>query len=337
MCCRVKCKRKSDDFDPYFTEESIMARSTSACAMLPRPGQVTKEEGAGLHGTDRLVENLVHTADSEATASSSTSRGESQRHEMTRMPLSASLHDDDEWVDVAASLMDPDSDWNPRSRSQRVYDRLNGLQGYRGAGMSEFDHTQTDSDSESSGSGRMRPIPRNLEDEEFEDVVSQLGLGPWREWFNLEQNPDHQRDRAQGAPEEMLYPQGEVTETECYVCFEEANLHRRLCCDFPVCDPCLESYLTVQVLQANVNIECLNINCNSYIHRSEISARLPSKMKLKFYKFLIDANIDPTVKTCPRCSSGLQVDKVTLKKRKVLKNGLPVTCQRCGRQVWPQP
>lgn len=316
--------------DPYFNEETTMARSASTSAMLSGSEQVTQVEHAVLDDLtetdDGLGEKLEQkTADCPATASSS--RGESHRGEMSWAHLPTSIDDDDDWVDVPMSFVDLDSDWQPRCRSHRVYDRF--LQGCRSVEMWESDHTQTDTDSESSGSGRMIPIPDNHEEDDF-DVVSQLGLGPWHDWFNLEQNPDDLRETTHGPPEEHLYPQGELTETECYVCFEDASLHRRLCCNFPVCDPCLESYLTVQVSQANVNIECLNINCNSYIHRNEISARLPAKMKMKFYKFLIDANIDPTVKTCPRCSSGLQVDKATLKKRKVLKNGLLVTCQRCG-------
>lgn len=330
LCCRVKHKRKSDDLDLYFTEETTMARSASSSAMLSRSDLVTKAEHSVSRDppeTDRLCECEKFEQKTSDCTTVPSCIGESEQSEMAWVHLPASINDVDDLVNVPTSLMRSDSDWQPRGRSHRVYDRL--VQRYKSAEMSEFDHTQTDSDSESSVSGGMIPIASNLEDDDF-DVVSQLGLGPWHEWFNLEQNPDSQRERSEGPQEELLYPQGDLTETECYVCFEEASLHRRLCCDFPVCDPCLESYLTVQVSQANVNIECLNINCNSYIHRSEISARLPAKMKMKFYKFLIDANIDPTVKTCPRCSSGLQVDKVTLKKRKVLKNGLLVTCQRCG-------
>ncbi|KAL8585697.1 hypothetical protein ACOMHN_022344 [Nucella lapillus] len=188
---------------------------------------------------------------------------------------------------------------------------------------------QSDSDSDSSVSVRDYP---HLYGEEFDDTESESEMRAWREFLRVEPHMmDNDLDQDPlGPPEEPLYPQGSLDETECYVCFEESELRRRLCCDFPVCDRCLESYLMVQVLQANVNIECLNISCNSYIHRNEISARLPPKFKIKFYKFLIDANIDPSVKTCPQCSHGLQVDKTTLKKRKVIKHGLHVTCKRCS-------
>ncbi|KAK7475628.1 hypothetical protein BaRGS_00033121, partial [Batillaria attramentaria] len=140
---------------------------------------------------------------------------------------------------------------------------------------------------------------------------------------------DELGEGADHAPAKPHYPQGPLTTTECFVCFEEMNLRRRLCCDFPVCDSCLVSYLVVQVSQATVHIECLNSNCQSYIHRDEILSRLPVNMKSKFYKFLIDANLDPTLKTCPRCSNALRVDRALLKKRKVLKNGLFVRCPKC--------
>ncbi|XP_076456869.1 uncharacterized protein LOC143291121 isoform X2 [Babylonia areolata] len=217
--------------------------------------------------------------------------------------------------------------WHVRSGNQRdgVHKRRSAAStGSGGRPQPEF-IADTDSDTDSTES--VMEFHPSLYDDDFDDMDSEFGMGAWREFLHID-NDD--RERAHGPPEEPLYPQGLLVETECYVCFEETELRRRLCCDFPVCDKCLESYLMVQVLQANVNIECLNINCNSYIHRNEISARLPPKFKMKFYKFLIDANVDPTVKTCPRCSCGLQVDKAALKKRKVIKNGLHVTCKRCN-------
>lgn len=162
----------------------------------------------------------------------------------------------------------------------------------------------------------------------FDDMPTHVHM--LREWGLLDDDDDGMEPtEVEHPPARPHYPQGPLITHECFVCFEETTLRRRLCCDFPVCDSCLEAYLTVQVSQATVHIECLNSNCQSYIHRDEIMYRLPSHMKSKFYKFLIDANLDPTLKTCPRCSHAVQVDRAMLKKRKVVKNGLYVTCPKC--------
>lgn len=98
------------------------------------------------------------------------------------------------------------------------------------------------------------------------------------------------------------YPHGPEIVDECLVCFETIKLRKRLCCDFPVCDDCMEKYLLSQVERGVVKIECLNGTCDSYVHRDEILGRLPLTMKEKYYRFLVDANKDPNIKTCPRCS-----------------------------------
>ena len=98
------------------------------------------------------------------------------------------------------------------------------------------------------------------------------------------------------------YPCGPEITDECLVCLEKMKLRKRLCCDFAVCDDCMEKYLTYEVERGVVKIECINGTCDSYVHRDEILERLPFEIKDKYYRFLVDANKDPNVKTCPRCS-----------------------------------
>ena len=98
------------------------------------------------------------------------------------------------------------------------------------------------------------------------------------------------------------YPCGPEINDECLICFEKMKLRKRLCCDFAVCDECMEKYLTYEIEGGIVKIECINGTCDSYVHRDEILERLPYEMKDKYYRFLVDANKDPNIKTCPRCS-----------------------------------
>ncbi|XP_071110560.1 uncharacterized protein [Haliotis cracherodii] len=144
------------------------------------------------------------------------------------------------------------------------------------------------------------------------------------------------------------YPHSPLEELECWICFDNKKLRKRICCNFPVCDECIEMYLITQVNQGIVKIECLKTECSSYVHRDEILARLPAELKDKYYKFLVDANKDPDVKTCPRCShvmklSGLnqrlnthalklkKKDRavITREEKKHVKDGIQVQCSKC--------
>lgn len=119
----------------------------------------------------------------------------------------------------------------------------------------------------------------------------------------------------------------EITE-ECLVCFDTMKLRKRLCCDFAVCDECMEKYLMYEVERGVVKIECINGTCDSYVHRDEILGRLPLTMKEKYYRFLVDANQDPNIKTCPRCSHVYnRIEKGVLENHG--KYGIMVECPDC--------
>ena len=126
-----------------------------------------------------------------------------------------------------------------------------------------------------------------------------------------------------------LYPIGEHKHTECQICCEEKNLNLRPCCDLPVCAECLSQYVNTQISQAIVKVECLNAVCDHYVPREEILAVLEPENKEKFYRFLVDANKEPHIKTCPRCSHIASVDQELVKTFKQMKYGHKVTCEAC--------
>ena len=150
----------------------------------------------------------------------------------------------------------------------------------------------------------------------------------------------------QNHPPPLPYPHNPLANGECNICFVNNKVRSRMCCCFQVCDDCMDMYLSTQVSQAIVKIECLNNECNNYVHRDEILARLPLDLKEKYYKFLIDANKDPKVKTCPRCTQVMRLDdylqkmsenglvKQTKRYKKYLKRdkkkSIEVTCEKCG-------
>lgn len=134
----------------------------------------------------------------------------------------------------------------------------------------------------------------------------------------------------------LAYPLGGLTTTECLVCYSRVTLNLRPCCDFPVCNACLEAYFHIQVSDATVKISCPNSDCSQSVHRAEILDRLSVEMKVKFNQFLVDANKEPDKKTCPRCSAVMSVEMQALQERRTKKYGLQVECVECAL-VWCFP
>ncbi|XP_076084186.1 uncharacterized protein LOC143054973 [Mytilus galloprovincialis] len=145
------------------------------------------------------------------------------------------------------------------------------------------------------------------------------------------------RQMLDGQKQDPQYPCSSKIKGNCEICLsEDIDTRKRLCCSVPVCENCLQEYVKNEVEQRNVRLQC--INCDSYVHRDEILALLPTELKDKFYRFLIEENKDPNVKTCPRCCLLQNKSEIlptlspeTLKKKK--KNsaaGLKVICSRCA-------
>ena len=150
-----------------------------------------------------------------------------------------------------------------------------------------------------------------------EDVKIQI-LQPVQE--NLEQNPPH-------------WPVGDFLSAECKICFDSGPYYLRSCCDVATCTSCMREYVNMQVEQGTVNLECPSDSCRRYVHRDEILSHLRPELKEKFYKFLVDANKEPHIKTCPRCSHITKVDPAGLSERPVKKLSLEVVCDEC-ELVW---
>jgi len=136
-------------------------------------------------------------------------------------------------------------------------------------------------------------------------------------------------------------------QSECTVCCENGPLNERKCCQYKVCNSCVNTYIQTQIKQCcgQIQIECLNSKCTKLIHRDEINERMKKldKDALKIYlKFLIDANKDSNCKTCPRCSHVMSITNFAeIKKRptksKLKFNSAPkltkVQCNEC-QLVW---
>ncbi|XP_052763086.1 uncharacterized protein LOC128205469 isoform X2 [Mya arenaria] len=121
------------------------------------------------------------------------------------------------------------------------------------------------------------------------------------------------------------FSHGSAENIECLVCLETKTLHKRECCSFPVCDDCIGTYLETNIQDGMIKITCISDQCNVAMVKDEILARVSVPMKEKFNKFLVDANKDPKIKTCPKCSHVYHLkDEETVRQTKY---GLPVMCR----------
>ena len=55
-------------------------------------------------------------------------------------------------------------------------------------------------------------------------------------------------------PEVLPFPIGKSAFAECLICFEWTDLNKRLCCNYAVCDDCIEAYCAIQVQQRMVKV-----------------------------------------------------------------------------------
>ena len=200
--------------------------------------------------------------------------------------------------------------------------------GHRRRNMSK-DSSDSDDDSRPEVAD-VRDILNALEEvemidrETFENFRRQL-----RELELLENDLFDLEEAVPQVPEVPSYPIGETRFTECNICLVVVELHLRPCCSQPVCQDCIVQYLSTQVQQANIRIQCPSFNCDTSVHRDEILASLHGEVKDKFYRFLVEANKDPHIKTCPRCSHIHSVEKSLVSHPSRRKQGLKVDCPSC--------
>ena len=161
--------------------------------------------------------------------------------------------------------------------------------------------------------------------EAYDELYSMIDYDPFFDIFddssdygngNLENE-----DTSEEVPKvkELVYPYGNIIpgERECEICLEVGSRRRyRKCCGICFCDDCMESYFVCQVENGIIRIECISDKCRQFAHVEEIMGRLPDHMKNKYYTYLINANNDPHVKTCPRCSFVQHVSREEMRSRK---------------------
>lgn len=188
-------------------------------------------------------------------------------------------------------------------------------------------------------------IPHYEESEEYQQIQSEIEDLDYRSLSQvmhslMDQNEEYDSDEFEEEPPalekvDLLYPFGKVNvSAECEICLSrDSPVRDRSCCQIPVCDDCMKTYF-MSLLESGIKrMQCISSQCSKFAHVDEIMCRLPADLKDKYYKYLVDANNDPLVKTCPKCSFVQNITKEELeaykKKRKKKKLGILVVCQDC--------
>ena len=127
-----------------------------------------------------------------------------------------------------------------------------------------------------------------------------------------------------------LYPIRTYQYCECAVCCETVPMYKRYCCAGRVCDECMLRYIESQVKDAgHVKMACPVTECQQYLQRDEITARLGnSDIKEIYLRLYNDANREINEKTCPNCSTLTKVEMSLVKKPD--KKGILTRCQDCN-------
>ncbi|XP_064652741.1 uncharacterized protein LOC135503209 [Lineus longissimus] len=172
-----------------------------------------------------------------------------------------------------------------------------------------------------------------MDEDTFNEMMSEdnfmMSEDNFMDGFNLE---DLLHSLNGNQTEEVLpFQHGEKSSGLCQVCFDYTTTYRRPCCSQVICDNCIKQYCITDVKEGILKIHCPILECKSFITKDEIVYRLPNDLKLKFSQYLTDANADPCIKTCPRCShiTKLGSRATELHKRKVKKYGLCMCCTEC--------
>ncbi|XP_066533650.1 probable E3 ubiquitin-protein ligase RNF217 [Hoplias malabaricus] len=88
----------------------------------------------------------------------------------------------------------------------------------------------------------------------------------------------------------------------CRICLDERHIRPLRCCQKAVCEECLKTYISSQVLVGRTDIVCPITECSGYLEESEVVAHLAAE-ELAKYKYFLELNrLDSSTKPCPQCS-----------------------------------
>ncbi|KAF5907008.1 E3 ubiquitin-protein ligase, partial [Clarias magur] len=89
---------------------------------------------------------------------------------------------------------------------------------------------------------------------------------------------------------------------QCRVCLVLRSIQSLHCCKKPVCEDCMKTYISSQVVSGLAEIVCPIPECSGYLAESVVLAHLASEHVAKYKYFLELGRLDSGTKTCPKCS-----------------------------------
>lgn len=114
----------------------------------------------------------------------------------------------------------------------------------------------------------------------------------------------------------------------CLSIFPLEEMYRLTDCECKFCILCMQQYLTINILEGNVNFSCPEPSCNNTgdINDSEIEKLIGSEVFEKYKHFKLNAEIDKDPSRCwcpnPGCNNVCQIELSDI--------SIPVVCSNCN-------
>ncbi|XP_072542601.1 E3 ubiquitin-protein ligase RNF217 isoform X2 [Salminus brasiliensis] len=119
----------------------------------------------------------------------------------------------------------------------------------------------------------------------------------------------------------------------CRICLDDRHTRPLHCCQKAVCEECLKTYISSQVLVGRTDIVCPITECSGYLEESMVVAHLASEELAKYKYFLELSRLDSSTKPCPQCSLFTSLKGRGLQAPSKAEHKYKIQCSKC-QFVW---
>ncbi|KAG9283073.1 putative E3 ubiquitin-protein ligase RNF217 [Astyanax mexicanus] len=119
----------------------------------------------------------------------------------------------------------------------------------------------------------------------------------------------------------------------CRICLDDRHSRPLHCCQKAVCEECLKTYISSQVLVGRADIVCPITECSGFLEESVVVTHLASEELAKYKYFLELSRLDSSTKPCPQCSLFTSLKGRSLQAPSKAEHKYKIQCSKC-QFVW---
>ncbi|KAL7888498.1 hypothetical protein AOLI_G00034720 [Acnodon oligacanthus] len=119
----------------------------------------------------------------------------------------------------------------------------------------------------------------------------------------------------------------------CRICLDDGHIRPLHCCQMAVCEQCLKTYISSQVIVGRTDIICPITECSGFLEESVVVAHLATEELAKYKYFLELSRLDSSTKPCPQCSLFTSLKGRGLQGSGKAEHKYKVQCSKC-QFVW---